>query len=392
MWSEKEHINSTINCLLFLVAINFLHLGQLLLPIICLILFIDNKYKIKVNNVFCFIVLLLFGLSFFLFSYKTGFYSTMGFCLPMAYYIGCNIKNNGDESIKKVIYLLAFGMGLHIVFNFITDIVLDWPDFISSINHYDIWTGDYVPTTTTAVNSIFIVSIFYFLLTYEKNPKYKVIGIVLFILMLLYDLALGRRTPIFMMVLCFVLSLIIDIFVLKNKKINKRLMSKIIIVLAFVIAIFVIAYFIDLFGIKERINSLGIVIKFKEYGINPERIDIFFKAIKLMPEHLWGNREIHNILGIEVHDLWMDTYDYAGIIPFVLLIVHSVYFVKSYIKLIKKDSLTKDMKLLLIVLFVAITIQLLMEPIMSGSSLFIIIVVIVEAVLENRLLNYENRE
>ena len=70
MFSLKEHTDSTIIALLFLVAINFLHIGQLLLPIICLYIFIDSKCKIKVNNWFTFILLCLFGISFFVFSYK----------------------------------------------------------------------------------------------------------------------------------------------------------------------------------------------------------------------------------------------------------------------------------------------------------------------------------
>ncbi|MBQ2582778.1 MAG: hypothetical protein II577_02635, partial [Erysipelotrichaceae bacterium] len=92
IWSENKVINLAVNVLLFLIGINFLHYGQLILPVICLLLFIDNKLQFKVNSPMTFIVLCLFAISFYAFSYKMGFYSVMGFTLPMAYYIGSNIK------------------------------------------------------------------------------------------------------------------------------------------------------------------------------------------------------------------------------------------------------------------------------------------------------------
>ena len=101
IWSDNKYINLCINILLFMLGINFLHYGQLILPIICFLLFVDNKLKFKVNNPITFVVLCLFGISFYAFSYKLGFYSVMGFTCPMAYYIGSNMKHPSEDNIKK---------------------------------------------------------------------------------------------------------------------------------------------------------------------------------------------------------------------------------------------------------------------------------------------------
>ena len=138
MWSIKKDVDDTIIVLLFLTAINFLHLGQLILPLICIYVFISNGYKFKVNNIVTFLLLCLFGITFFVFSYKLGFYSIMGFCFPMTYYIGSNIKKTDEKNVKRIIYLIAFSMALHICLNFVVDVVVDGADFFNSINHYDV--------------------------------------------------------------------------------------------------------------------------------------------------------------------------------------------------------------------------------------------------------------
>lgn len=387
MWSTKKYIDLVINCLLFLVAINFLHYGQLFLPVICLILFIDNKFSFKVNNWLTFLILVLFGISFFIFSFKLGFYSTMGFCFPMAYYIGSNILKNDKKTIKKVVYILGFGMALHVGLNIIADFSLDGLNMINSVSHYDIWTQSKVPTTSTAVLTVFVISLLYYLLIHEDSKKYRILGITLFVIVMIYDLALGRRTPIIMVLICLLVSLFLDACIFKNKKINFKPAIVAFISFGLIIVLFALIYFLNLFGLKEYIDNFGIVKKFVEYGLDTGRLDIFFKAIKLMPEHLWGGQEIHDILGIQVHDLWMDTYDYAGIIPFALLVTHSIMFVVTFVKVLKSKRVSNDFKLFISSLFFAITLQLFLEPIMSGSSLFIIDTIIVEACIEKVIIH-----
>ena len=60
MWSNNKKVDALVNILIFLVTINFFHYGQFILPVICLILFIDKKFKFKVNNIKLFVLLCLF--------------------------------------------------------------------------------------------------------------------------------------------------------------------------------------------------------------------------------------------------------------------------------------------------------------------------------------------
>lgn len=381
MWSNKKEINIVINVLLFLLAINLFHYGQFILPIICLILFIDNKFKINVGNIKIFILLCFFGLTFFIFSYKLGFYSVMGLCLPMAYYIGSNIKDPTEKNIKTIIYIISFAMASHVVLNFIYELSIDGISYINSYTHYDIWLQSKIKETLTAVNYMFIIGCAYYLAVYEKEKRDKIVGLSLLVVLFIYNIGLGRRTPVLMIVLAVIISLILDVFIVnKNKK--AKAIGVLLAIVFIPILLVVIIYLFNLFGLKEWLSHLKVVDKFLWMGLKSERLELFVNAVKLMPNHIWGGQEISNSVGIYIHDLWMDTYDYAGIVPYVLLIIYSIIYLINMIKIYMNKEINNEYKLLFIVLFIVITIQMFLDPIMSGSSIFLICTVLIGACFE----------
>ena len=123
MFCENKKNDVAIQIMIFCIAMNIFHLGQFLLPVICLLLWVNDKYKIKIKNMKIFILLCAFSIFFFIFSFKLGFYSVMGFCLPMAYYIGGRLNKSADN-IKKLIYLIALGMGAHVLLNMAYDFTI----------------------------------------------------------------------------------------------------------------------------------------------------------------------------------------------------------------------------------------------------------------------------
>lgn len=385
MWALNKTTDRIINILVFLLAINIFHYGQFILPIICLLITIDRK-KLNIENVKVFILLCLFAITFFAFSYKLGFYSVMGFCLPMAYYIGTNILVPSQENVKKLIYIVAFGMASHVVLNFVMDFSAFGFEYVTSRIHYDVWTHTNIKETITAINYTFIIGCVYYLFTYEKNKYVKISGILLLILLFLYNIGLGRRTPILMLAISLLISIIFDILKYKNKYIYKKILFLALIILVCAIFIAILVFF-NIFGLKDLVNSFIIVKKFIWSGLKTERVQLFLDAVKLMPYHLFGGQEISNTVGIYIHDLWMDTYDFAGIIPYLLLIIYSILYLINMIKIYKSNGIISSYKILFITLFVVISIQMFLDPIMTGSSIFLIVSVIVGGSFE-RLINY----
>lgn len=388
MWSNNRKIDVLINILVFLVAINFFHYGQLILPIICLILFINNRCKFKVNSIKIFVLLCLFGLTFCIFSYKLGFYCVMGFCLPMAYYIGSNINNPNEENIKKLIYIIALGMTSHIILNMIFSYSIKGDDFLTSQGFYDIWLGTKVADTATAVNYVFAIGCFYYILFYEKKLLTKLLGIALFVLIIAYDAFLGRRTPILLFCLVFVLTMIIDFTVLHRSRKN---IKKVLILFAFVafsilLGFYIYKYYLDNWG-RVIVYYSTLLSKFRREGLSSGRLEVFVNSVKLVPYHLWGGQEISTILDIRPHDLLLDTYDFAGIVPTIILLVYIIFAIIICIEYIKEKELTNEHKVLIVSLLLSIGVQLCLEPIMTGSSNFLMIVIVFISVVEKALVN-----
>lgn len=389
IWSDNKYINLCINILLFMMGINFLHYGQLILPIICFLLFVDNKLQFKVNNPITFVVLCLFGISFYAFSYKLGFYSVMGFTCPMAYYIGSNMKHPNEDNIKKIIFLFAIAMGCHVILNSIYEyIVHGHHGFFMSTTHYDFWTKEKIANTATAVNADLIIGCLYYLIFHEKSKALKLSGIIIFLISMFYLVVIGRRTPVILIAVAFVASFFYESFILQSG--SKKLKKAFMVIaggalLSVVLLIFV--YSFNIFGAKTILSEYHIIQKFSKGFINDQRFELYFGSFKLMPQYLWGGQHISTILGEQVHDFWIDIYDYAGIVPFAIMIIYSILYLRNIIKLYRLRSVSNDLKIFLLGVLICIIMQMFFEPIMTGSSLFLIIAIIINALFERLVLN-----
>lgn len=383
IWSNNKYIEISINIMLFLLGINFMHLGQLFLPLICLLLFIDRKFKFKVNNIKIFIILCLFSISFFIFSYKLGFYAVMGFTLPMAYYIGSNMNEVSQKNVKYVIYILALSMATYLMLNFVFE-MYHYPfiQLFSKVRRLDIWTGQLIRPTIISVNAYILISIFYYVLRYEKSIWIKILSIVLFVNMLVYNIAMARRTIILIIFISFIIYFMLEVFYTRQIKMNKRFITIFLILLVLCIGIIALIFFFDMFGLWSKISTTSLYNKIISYGLRSDRLDYLVQAIKLAPAHLWGGQEISSIIGIQIHDLWSDVYDYAGIITWLLLIIYSITCLFTFVSCLKNKKIDKNLKLMFINLFVVIFISLMMEPAFTSTSIYVIVVVILFSCLE----------
>ena len=384
LWSENRYVDLLINALLFLLGINLFHYGQLLLPVICLIIFIDRKLQFKVNDPLIFIVLCLFAISFYAFSYRQGFYSVMGFCLPMAYYIGSNVKEPDEDKIKKIIYILMFAMASHLLLNVVYEYIVHDPDhFFHASTHLDIWTGGKVASTLLALDLDLLIGSLYYLVFHERNRFIRLSAYVIFVICMFYLIVIGRRTQILILGLVFTLSFIYETFVLKSvNDVNRRRFLILVSLLIGSLILLSLVYFLDLFGLKTVMDNTYIVMKIRQSFSGDERTNVLFASFKLMLVYLFGGSHISETLGLQVHNLWLDIYDYAGIVPFLLMDLYSLMFIRIMMKIHRSDRISNSFKVLTAGLLICIFVQLNLEPAMTGASLFVIITILLGALWE----------
>ncbi len=386
IWSDNRYLDLLINILIFLTGINFLHYGQLILPIICFLLFIDRKMVFKVHDPLVFIVLCLFAVSFYAFSIK-NFYAVMGFTCPMAYYIGCNMLHPKEDNIRKIIYLLALSMGLHVILSSIYEFIVHGSQgFFHSGTHYDIWTREKISNTATALNIDLLVGSLYYLLFHEKDRKIRVFSFFVFAAAMFYLIVIGRRTPFMLLGIAFVLSFSYEVFILKSG--SPQLRKSFLLLMGTFLSIvgaLVLFYSFDLLGCRDFLDNYYIIQKFSQRFFSDKRIELYLGALRLMPRHLWGGQEISAILGEQVHDFWIDIYDYAGIISYLLIMLYSILFVKDVFRFYTAKTIRNDLKIMMTGVLSCVVVQMFLEPIMTGDSLFLLIGIIIHGLLKGPL-------
>lgn len=384
IWSENKYVDYLINALLFLVAVNFLHYGQFILPLICLVLFVDNHFRFNFGNIFTFAVLCLFGISFFVFSYKMGFYAVMGFCCPMAYYIGTNMKYVNEESVKKIIYILALGMATHVILNGIYDLNVHYVSGnMYSSHHYDFWTKERMSSTATALNMDVLIGSLYYIFTYEKKKMMKIMCFIAYVVGMLYCVYTGRRTPILLTLIVVFASFIYEGYV--HNSLSEKV-KKIFIVsfgsLALLALVIGLSYYFNFLNCQVLFDKFYIIYKFKQGLLDNSRISAYVGAVKLMPEYMWGGQLISAQLNNQVHELWLDIYDYAGAVPWFMMLIYTVMCIKNMLKVLFSKKAVRGIKTLSIGLFIAIGLQMFLEPVMTGASIFLMVAIIIFAVIE----------
>lgn len=306
----------------------------------------------------------------------------MGLCLPMAYYIGSNIYIINENNIKKLVYIVMYGMVTHYLLNFIYEFSrFGWYKTITKATRYDIWLQDEFVPTGTATNAVIILSIAYYLLIYEKNIKEKLLNIVLLTLTIVYTVILRRRIQIAILIIFFAISMIIDYFVFKNKKNYQKLKYLLLLCILLTIAVLIFFYF-DLFNLKRWITVNSIFAYVKNNGIKSGRLSILLEGINYIPTYLFGGKNISNIIGMPFHDFILDIYDYAGIVPTLIMLCFVVICLKNLYKFAKTKSMSNSIKLMILEIAFGYIIMCFLEPLMTGSSTFVIVGILIEASVE----------
>lgn len=299
----------------------------------------------------------------------------MGFCLPMAYYIGGKLDKK-EDNIKRLIYIIAMGMGIHVLLNMAYDFTIYGTDLFNHTSHYDIWLQDEAMPTAVATNYMILTGCIYYLIFKENNRKIKYGILFVYLVMMIYNITVGRRTPILMLGICLMLGVFFDFFVFGS---NKKVLKKAFIIFIVIVLVAGAVWTFDLFGVRTVLYHMPFLTKFREYGLDTGRFDIMIQGIKMMPTYLWGGQYISGIMEIQIHDLWLDIYDYAGIIPFILMLVFTIYEIVCFIKLLLNKKISSNFKLLLIGVYTSCMFQAMLEPLMTGASIFLICMVIMFA-------------
>ena len=407
MFSEKNFTSRMIYILLFLFSLNVFNQSSLILAALFILIAILDRGKLYIPaNDTVFFVLMFFAAVFFVFSTQNGLnagISAIG--CPMAYYIGLRVQNEqmemaqAENRLKSVTMLLVAGMTCHAVVNFLYEMVR-FGGINSGGTHYDFFSLGAKTSATGAATYLTLFSGVIFYLIVESNSVKKwVAGILLIVIAFAYDMILGGRTFFALTGVSFVLSMIVYIWGQKDDIKKMKAIGKLILIV-FVLGIAAIAVYIKYQNTITKIFESTYLFHRISYANISQSQDLFsfFKSsdrgnvrnqyIALMFDYPWGGRKVLSKVGFYAHELWLDVFDSAGIIPFVLIWIVTMQITFSNLKYVLNKKVPIENRVLIIGITVSVTVQFFFEPVLTGCRALLFSYLLICGIIRSQLSQY----
>jgi O-antigen ligase len=162
--------------------------------------------------------------------------------------------------------------------------------------------------------------------------------------------------------------------------------------LALGLVLLAMAFFFNWFGLADRIMSLKLFQRISgDEGGRLEQWLSFFKDNAFLRYSMGGDQIAKSADISYLHNLWLDIYNRAGIIPFAMWSAFTVWTAKRILyfgKVMKKAERYKEYKIFLCVIF-ATVLNALVEPILEANPYFFLEVLMILGAAEGELRNIE---
>lgn len=356
--------------LMFLSALNLINRFYYFVYFAALFFVMHPFRKVRLNSsVFVLLALGLFTMIFDPLS-RSGILSLIKpYTFMVSYILGFSIFQNKEwggldlrqeeKKISKTIYLMTAGTFVHYILNVVTNVDIE------ERNINDFWTQDTLAATGHAAIACISVGVAVAFLFSKKEKRKKILGIVMLILIVLCNLVLAGRT----LFLLIIITSVAAVFYISVTE--KRKMLKTIAMVLTVVLVLVFLYSTNAFDIKDTIEDSNFYNRF--FGANATqdldddgRLAIKLDYLKDMLKYLWGGNRLHEIHGGYAHDLYLDTYDNAGIFAFLAIVIYIISSLMRAVKCIRNKRLDREIRLLVFCVYLVCNIMFWLEPIMRG--------------------------
>ena len=378
--AEKPKTISGIICLLLcLMCVGFMNRSSLIAIILLITIVLNNHGTISIGqNKLEFLTIVFFAITFVFFGFIGGVRTAfIGVLLPVGYCIGSSIKS---KNIDSIILLMAFSMDAHIILNLLYEIIKYGSVFHSSAIHFDVWSGMQTSSTGVMINSTGFLGCIYYLI-FKSNSQNRIMGIILLAINTIYDLIMGGRTFIIILIIGIISGFFIDTIYSSGIKSALRKTIMMISIIMFVIFLGYIilqksssvkSFFMDTYFYKRffRENSY-------ENIITTGRLQIRDVYLSNMWKYPFGGRKLWNVANQYAHELYLDIYDIGGIIPYLCIIFFVIQTIINLIKFTKLDSISNETRVLLVCFYISVNVHFFVEPVLSGAPILLVVYCIV---------------
>jgi len=357
---------SVILLLLFFGNMNVGNLYFYFIFLACFVCIFVHSRNVKIDILF--VVLTLFSLCYLVaFPGARNSLTTIikQFIYPMSYLIGLNFTKQvteqselriNEQKLSAFFVVPAIGMFVHYLLNLLVN--------YSSIsrNTIDIWTDKVISATGQACLAVLATAVFFSMLFCGESKTKKLVALFGLLVIFAYNLVLAGRTLLLLMVIVFCVS-----FGYKVQFSNRKQKAKtIFLVMIVVLSVFAI-YVQDLFGVRNWILGSNLSNRFDRMNfMDDSRLINKYLYVRNMLKYPLGGGLLRKDIGGYAHELYLDTYSDSGILGYTLIVCFVVASVVRWWRFLKRIALGREIKLLVLCLYLVTLIQFHLEPILQG--------------------------
>ena len=288
------------------------------------------------------------------------------FVIPILVFLtGYTITNRMSNCIltaERCLCVIAIGCSIHVILNITTNIGI-----ISRSETADFFSGQLSATNLGSL-STYILGLFPCLVI-TKRKKIKILGVIIFLLSIIYNLIIGTRSPIFAFVIMTIISAMIYIKKHYSGEIKLNVLVKWLgggVILAGVV---VSIYYTDFMNIRTDIEMSMLVKRYQSESdatgnSDLARSQLFKEGVDYLFNHPLGGNKING--DYYFHNYWLDVGRIAGLLPFLIVVIFDVILFSHMLKIFNDNTIDEDFRYALFGIYMCVFINFFVEPIMDG--------------------------
>ena len=362
---------------MFLAALNFVNRFYICVYAAAILFVLTPNRKLRLN--YSVLALLMLGVSTLLFdptAQDAILDMVKPFTFALCFVLGAGLFRNKPDAavdlqkeekrVSSVVYVMAGGTFLH----FLLNMFRNWSETQRSVLS-DFWTRKEMSATGQAAMATLAVAVACSFLFGKVSRKKKAIAIVIVALVVAYNLVLAGRTLFALLLIALVVA---GLFICIEEKKN---ILKPVLTWLMVAVVLVGLYNADAWGLRTQVESSNFYVRFyggedtlygdvtQDMG-DDARMDHKAAFIKRMLDHPWGGGNIRAEYGHSAHDLYLDTYDEAGVFALCSVVAYIVGSLSRLRKCIKNKKFSIEFRVLMLCTYLICNIMFWMEPIIRG--------------------------
>lgn len=369
---------------LFCFAISFFNLGGYIFAFTAVIVILLNIRYIKIN--LSLLALILFSASYFVFhAYWHGIIIenfVKYFIGPWAAYLIGKLyveRSKNKNAFILIILVLSAGMFLHGVLNYLAYVTSDfYSTYGNSRIAVDFWRGTVVSVTVTGMFYTFATGISLGTIFFETRKNYKIIALVVLSIAVMISATFANRT---LLAIVFIISLIELTRITFSNKISSVAKVAIISALIVMIVFVVVTFTFDLWNVREWFFSLKIV---QRYDDPVGRLEAWSSLFK---DDIWLRYPFGNPNNSFRHNLWLDVYGEVGVIPFAIIILLTVHYIKRFFvfRACMNNKRDRGVYNAIKCLCIALILNCAVEPVVEANPYYFLIVLMFMGAIEGKI-------